>query len=81
MKENDKLLPYLKKVQKLQIKYFGEFTLWVDASQGGYFSVVVFFKCGNNSSIRFYSSLSVEDLDVQYKQLLNLAKDAKNELC
>lgn len=81
MNEKSNLLPYLKKVQKLQVKHFGEFSFWVDASQGGYFSVTVFFKCGNNGSIMFHPCLSVKDLDVRYKQLLDLTKNAKNELC
>lgn len=78
MNDNNILKPYLLKAQRLQRKYFGELTIWIDTSDTGNFSVVVFPKdSSGNSTVLFYLS-SPDRLLEKYNILLNLIKSAKD---
>lgn len=79
MNENDKLLPFLKKAQKLQIKYFGKVSLWVDSSNNDFFVVVIFLK-DSNKTVGFYPNSNVEELNINYNTLLALIKEANEEV-
>lgn len=78
MKENDNLLPYLKKVQKLQIKYFGKVSLWLSSYNDGFFVVTIFLR-GSNETIDFYRGCGLNELDITYKRLLKLIKEKNDE--
>lgn len=78
MNEKSNLLPYLKKVQKLQIKHFGKVSLWLSSYNDGFFVVTIFLR-GSNESVNFYRGCSVEELDITYKRLLKLIKEKNDE--
>lgn len=78
MNENNIIKPYLLKAQRLQRKYFGELTIWVNTTDAGNFSVVVFSKNhSTNVSVDFYS-FSPDRLPKKYDSLLSLIKSAKD---
>lgn len=79
MNESDKLLPFLKKAQKLQIKHFGELPIWINSFKGMFFTVVVFFK-DDNQSISFFNDNNLEELNINYSKLLILIKEANEEM-
>lgn len=79
MNENDKLLPFLKKAQKLQIKHFGKLTIWINSFKGMFFTVVVFFK-DDNQSISFFNDSNLEELNINYSKLLILINEADEEM-